>query len=161
MYSPLYSYGTYRSAIFIYHLKQTMSKFSPILSIAIGLAVFYPSFAFAQVIDSPKQTVRQRVPSQASAKIPNIAGDWKMSISSESLAPTYTLIQTGDRLTGTFRAPMGDLPLTGTITKDNKVDFSAKAGGMNLKFVGTVDGKTMKGVADLPMKGRKNWTATK
>jgi hypothetical protein len=98
----------------------------------------------------------------ASAQMANIAGDWKMSIAGEkSLAPTYTLIQTGDKLTGTFRAPMGDLPLTGTITKDNKVNFSAKAGGMNLKFVGTVDGKTMKGVADLPMKGRKNWTATK
>jgi hypothetical protein len=97
----------------------------------------------------------------ASAQMANIAGDWKMSIIGENLAPTYTLIQTGNKLTGTFRAPMGDLPLTGTITKDNKVNFSAKAGGMNLKFVGTVDGKTMKGIADLPMKGRKNWTATK
>jgi hypothetical protein len=97
----------------------------------------------------------------ASAQMANIAGDWKMSIIGENLAPTYTLIQTGNKLTGTFRAPMGDLPLTGTITKDNKVNFSAKAGGMNLKFEGTVNGKTMKGVADLPMKGRKNWTATK
>jgi hypothetical protein len=98
----------------------------------------------------------------ASAQMANIAGDWKMSIIGEqNLAPTYTLIQKGTALTGTLRAPMGDLPLTGTITKDNKVNFSAKAGGMNLKFVGTVDGKTMKGIADLPMKGRKNWTATK
>jgi len=57
---------------------------------------------------------------------------------------------------------MGNFPLTGTITKDNKINFSAKAGGgMNLKFAGTVDGKTMKGVADIPMKGRQNWTATK
>jgi hypothetical protein len=99
--------------------------------------------------------------SVALAQISNITGDWKMSIIGENLAPTYTLIQTGNKLTGTFRAPMGDLPLTGTITKDNKVNFSAKAGGMSLKFAGTVDGKTMKGVADLPMKGRKNWTATK
>jgi hypothetical protein len=99
--------------------------------------------------------------SVASAQMPNIAGDWKMSIIGENLAPTYTLIQTGNKLTGTFRSPMGDLPLTGTVTKDNKVTFSAKAGGMNLKFMGTVNGKTMKGVADFPMKGRKNWTATK
>ncbi|WP_310482138.1 hypothetical protein [Chamaesiphon sp. VAR_48_metabat_403] len=39
--------------------------------------------------------------------------------------------------------------------------FSAQAGGKNLKFVGTVDGATMKGVADFPRKGRKNCTATK
>jgi hypothetical protein len=118
-----------------------MSKISPVLSIGAVLSILSTSVASAQV--------------------PNIAGNWKMSIIGENLAPTYTLIQKGNALTGTFRAPMGDLPLTGTITKDNKVNFSAKAGGMNLKFVGTVDGKTMKGVADFPMKGRKNWTATK
>jgi hypothetical protein len=98
----------------------------------------------------------------AFAQMANIEGDWKMSIAGEqNLAPTYTLIQKGTALTGTFRAPMGDLPIAGTITKDNNVNFSAKAGGMNLKFVGKVEGKTMKGVADFPMKGRKNWTATK
>jgi hypothetical protein len=119
-----------------------MFKISPVLAIGSVLSILTASVAFAQV--------------------PNIEGDWKMSIAGEkSLAPTYTLIQKGTALTGTFRAPMGDLPLTGTITKDNKVNFSAKAGGMNLKFVGTLDGKTMKGVADFPMKGRKNWTATK
>jgi hypothetical protein len=119
-----------------------MFKISPVLVISSVFSIFTASVASAQMA--------------------NIAGDWKMSIIGEqNLTPTYTLIQKGTALTGTFRAPMGDLPLTGTITKDNKVNFSAKAGGMNLKFVGTVDGKTMKGVADLPMKGRKNWTATK
>jgi hypothetical protein len=150
-----------KSAIFIYRLNRTMSKFSPILSIVIGLSIFYPGFAFAQVIDSSKGTVRQRVPSQVSAQIPNIQGEWKMSIIGENLSSTYSLIQKGTVLTGTFRAPLGTFPITGTITKDNKINFSAKAGGgMNLKFAGTVDGKTMKGVADIPMKGRRNWTAT-
>jgi hypothetical protein len=97
----------------------------------------------------------------AIAQVPNIEGDWKMSIIGEDISPTYTLIQKGNLLTGTFRAPLGNLPLTGSVTKDKKVSFSAKFGGGSLKFVGTVDGKTMKGVADLPMKGRKNWTATK
>jgi hypothetical protein len=119
-----------------------MFKISPVLAIGSVLSIVSASVVFAQV--------------------PSIEGNWKMSIIGEdNLAPTYTLIQKGNALTGTFRAPIGDLPLTGTITKDNKVNFSAKAGGLNLKFVGTVDGKTMKGVADLPMKGRKNWTATK
>jgi hypothetical protein len=97
----------------------------------------------------------------AFAQVPNIEGDWKMSIIGEDISPTYTLIQNGDVLTGTFRAPLGNLPLTGAVTKDKKVNFSAKFGGGSLKFVGTVDGTTMKGVADIPMKGRRNWTATK
>jgi hypothetical protein len=97
----------------------------------------------------------------ALAQDPKIEGNWKMSIIGENLSSTYSLIQKGNVLTGTFRAPLGNFPLTGTITKDNKVNFSANAGGMNLKFAGTVNGKTMKGVADIPMKGRKNWTATK
>jgi hypothetical protein len=118
-----------------------MFKIIPVLLISSVFSILPTSVAFAQV--------------------PNIAGNWKMSIIGENLAPTYTLIQKGNALTGTFRAPIGDLPLTGTITKDNKVNFSAKAGGMSLKFAGTVEGKTMKGVADFPMKGRKNWTATK
>jgi hypothetical protein len=95
------------------------------------------------------------------AQSPSIEGDWKMSIIGENLSSNYSLIQKGNLLTGTFRAPLGTFPLTGTITKDNKVNFSAKARGMNLKFAGTVDGKTMRGVADIPMKGRKKWTATK
>ena len=57
---------------------------------------------------------------------------------------------------------MGDLPLTGTVTNDRKMAFTARFGGMSIKFSGMVEGKTMKGIVDLPMgRGRKNWTATK
>jgi hypothetical protein len=91
---------------------------------------------------------------------PNIEGNWKMSVIGENLSPTYTLIQSGNALTGTFRAPLGDFPLTGTV-KGNKVSFSAKFRGKSLDFAGTVNGETMKGIADIPMKGRRNWTATK
>jgi phosphatidate phosphatase APP1 len=98
---------------------------------------------------------------QAPSQVPNIEGNWKMSIIGEDFAPTYTLVQKGNNLTGTFRAPIGNLPITGTVTKDKKFTFAAKSGGMSLNFVGTVDGTKMKGVADIPMKGRKNWTATR
>ncbi len=96
----------------------------------------------------------------ALAQAPSVEGDWKMSVIGENLSPTYTLIQRGNTLTGTFRAPLGNFPLTGTV-KRNKVSFSAKFGSRSLNFAGTVDGETMKGVADIPQKGRKNWTATK
>jgi hypothetical protein len=140
-----------------------VSKLSlSVFSIISGSSILLTGIACAQVTAPPKETVCERSPSQVSAQVPNIQGEWKMSIIGENLSSTYLLIQKGTVLTGTFRAPMGNFPLTGTITKDNKINFSAKAGGgMNLKFAGTVDGKTMKGVADLPMKGRRNWTATK
>lgn len=139
-----------------------MSKLYSVLSIISGLSIFLTSIACAQVIAPQKEAVSERSPSQGSAQVANIQGEWKMSIIGENLSSTYLLIQKGTVLTGTFRAPMGNFPLTGTITKDNKINFSAKAGGgMNLKFAGTVDGKTMKGVADIPMKGRRHWTATK
>jgi hypothetical protein len=160
----------HKPAIFIYHRKRTMFKFSSVLSIASVLSIFCPSFALAQFVDSPlaqrfagKEKLSDRVytQSQVSAQVPNIQGEWKMSIIGENLSSTYSLIQKGNLLTGTFRAPLGTFPITGTITKDNKINFSAKVGGgMNLKFAGTVDGKTMKGLADIPMKGRRNWTAT-
>jgi hypothetical protein len=121
--------------------KRTMSKIFSVLFLSSVASILFSHVSLAQS--------------------PSIEGDWKMSIIGENLSSSYSLIQKGNLLTGTFRAPLGTFPLTGTITKDNKVNFSAKAGGMNLKFAGTVDGKTMRGVADIPMKGRKKWTATK
>ncbi len=44
--------------------------------------------------------------SGAVAQVPNIAGDWKMSIIGEDISPTYTLIQTGNLLTVGSRLPV-------------------------------------------------------
>jgi hypothetical protein len=96
----------------------------------------------------------------ALAQAPSIDGNWKMSFTGENINPTYTLIQRGTGLTGTFRAPIGEFPLTG-IVKGNKINFSAKFKGKSLNFAGTINGETMSGVADIPIKGRRNWTASK
>jgi hypothetical protein len=99
---------------------------------------------------------------QAPSQIPNIAGNWKMSIPGKNQTMTYTLVQKGNALTGTLRGNLGKLPLKGTITNDNKVTFSAGAWKVGLNFIGTVNGNTMKGVVDLPMgQGQQNWTASK
>jgi hypothetical protein len=94
--------------------------------------------------------------------MPNIEGKWKMLISRENRSTTCTLIQRGNALTGTFQGQIGYLPLTGTVTNDRKMGFTARFGGMSMKFFGMVEGKTIKGIVDLSMgRGRKNWTATK
>ena len=138
-----------------------MSKsFSLFLLTAMSL-IFCSSISFAQVSQQIPDVLKQTIRDQVSNSIPNIEGKWKMSISGENRSTTCTLIQKDHVLTGKFRGEMGDLPLTGTITNDQKIAFTARFGGMSLKFAGTVDGKTMKGIVDLPMgRGRKNWTAT-
>ncbi len=98
-----------------------------------------------------------------SNQIPNIAGEWKMSLSGDGdKSAMCTLIQVGNTLTGTFRGPLGHLSITGSIATDSKITFSAKFLMGSLKFLGLVDGESMYGVVDFPMgKGQKNWTAIK
>jgi hypothetical protein len=139
-----------------------MSRIFMICSIGSISSILFFSVAFAQ---SPEQFPRQipnQVPARGSNSSPNIQGKWTFSISGENRSTTCTLIQKGNVLTGKFRGEMGDLPLTGTVTNDRKIAFTAKFGGMSMKFAGTVDGKTINGIVDLPMgRGRKNFTASK
>lgn len=95
--------------------------------------------------------------------IPNIQGNWKMSLAGDGdKAATCIFIQVGNTLTGTFKGPMGDLSLAGAITNDIEIAFAAKFIMGDLKFSGTIDGDTMNGFVDFPIgKGRKNWTAIK
>jgi hypothetical protein len=122
-----------------------MSKYFLPLLVGSASSIVFASAAFAEV------------PSQ----IPNVAGNWKMSIPGKNQTMTYNLVQKGNALTGTLRGNLGKVPLKGTVN-DNKVTFSAGAWKVGLKFTGTVSGNTMKGVVDLPMgQGQQNWTATK
>jgi hypothetical protein len=126
-------------------MRQTMSKsFLPIL---LGSA---SSILLSTVVLA-----------QEPSPVSNVAGNWTMSLAGQNRTMTYTLIQKGTVLTGTLRGDRGNLPLTGTVTNDKKVTFTGKAWMASLNFTGTVEGKTMKGMVDLPMgRGRKAWTAT-
>lgn len=139
-----------------------MSKFFSLILLSSISSILFSSVAFAQAANPTPERIANPTPAEISSSIPNIQGKWTFSISGENRSTTCTLVQKGNVLTGTFRGEMGDLPLTGTITKDRKMAFTARFGGMSLKFAGTVDGKTMKGIVDLPMgRGRKNFIATK
>jgi hypothetical protein len=125
-------------------------------------SILFSSVTYAQSPEQFPQQIPNQVPARVSSPMPNIEGKWKISISEENRSTTCTLIQKGNVLTGKFRGEMGDLPLTGTVTNDRRMAFTARFGGMSIKFPGMVEGKTMKGIVDLPMgRGRKNWTATK
>lgn len=138
-----------------------MSKISPSFLLASMLSILFSSVAFSQAAN-PGERVVNPTPNEISSSSPNIQGKWIFTISGENRSTTCTFIQKGNMLTGKFRGDMGDLPVTGTIDKDRTIAFAVKFGGMSMKFAGTIEGKTMKGIVDLRMgRGRKNWAATK
>ncbi len=139
-----------------------MSKSFTLFLLASMLSILFASVAFAQASSPIPQPATNPTPDQISSSIPNIQGKWTFTIAGENRSTTCTLNQKGNILTGKIRGEMGDLPISGTITKDRKMAFTARFGGMQMKFAGKVDGQMMKGIVDLPMgRGRKNWTATK
>jgi hypothetical protein len=95
--------------------------------------------------------------------IHNIEGDWKMALAGDGdKSAVCTLIQAGTILTGTFRGPLGDLPIEGALATDGRMAFTAKLIIGSFKFFGIVDGENMYGIVDFPIgKWRKNWTAIK
>jgi hypothetical protein len=96
------------------------------------------------------------------ASAPDISGDWNVSVNNGEGKAAFSFIQNGNKLKGTLRGlPIGDLPVTGTITNNGRVSFSGKFRGMKLSFTGTVSGSTMTGTADIPMRKGGSWTATR
>jgi hypothetical protein len=137
-----------------------MPKSLSLILLGSLLSIALPSStALAQTSNSAPNT---KAPNDraTNAKTPNVAGTWKVSIKEPGRAATYIFTQQANTLTGTIGLPVGDMPISGTISNDGKLSFAGKARGMKFSFTGTLTGQTMEGIADLPI-GRKNWTATK
>jgi hypothetical protein len=84
---------------------------------------------------------------------PNIAGDWDLTIESPQGARTVlvSLKQEGEKLTGAFKSPNGELPLSGTLTgSDVKLTFSINMQGvpLDINMTGKVEGESFAGKAD-------------
>ena len=106
----------------------------------------FSSVAFAQEANPiPSTNCQAKFPPEFLIQFRILKVNGKCQLAGENRSTTCTLVQKGNVLTGKFRGEMGDLPLTGTITKDRKMAFTARFGGMSLKFAGTVDGKTIEG----------------
>jgi hypothetical protein len=135
-----------------------MSKY---FSLILGFPLILISSA-QSVVSQPPRTAAQTSPQKVAAQtVPNIEGEWKMVVVGENVSASYTIIQKGSILTGTFRAPVGSLPLTGKITDDLKINMSAKFGGLKMNLEGKLEGQTMTGLIDIPTRGKKKFTATR
>lgn len=155
--------------------------FKPILLLLLSVMVLIglTTISLAQTTSNPtvKQSVKPTVkpsvkptvqpsvkptpsPTGLARTPPNIAGTWAVTLTEAGKKATYIFNQTSNALTRTMKGlPFGDLPITGSISNEGKLAFSGKMRGMTFSFSGNLEGRILKGTADLPI-GRKNWTAT-
>ncbi|MFN0084614.1 MAG: hypothetical protein ACKVX9_04435 [Blastocatellia bacterium] len=100
----------------------------------------------------------------ASAGI-DVTGNWNGEVQTDagSGTPSFTIKQTGDKLTGRYKGQLGEYDLTGSVAGE-KIEFSFKVTGQIegiVKYSGTTDGKTMKGKVELAGLGEGTFTAKK
>src|SRR5262245_32161936 len=94
----------------------------------------------------------------------NLTGEWDVTIESPQGANNVkmTLTQDGEKLSGLFKSPMGELPFTGTLTGvDVKASFTLPVQGQSLEITmtGKVDGETLAGKVQFGGFGEGDWTA--
>jgi hypothetical protein len=100
------------------------------------------------------------------ARAADVTGTWIMSVqtSAGTGAPTFTLVQKGDSISGTYKGQLGEAPVTGSMSgNDLTLEFSVDAQGQSLaiKYTGKVDGKSVSGNVVLGGFGSGTFTGTK
>ncbi|HEV2986379.1 MAG TPA: hypothetical protein VGX46_18405 [Vicinamibacterales bacterium] len=110
----------------------------------LAMLLFVPGLAFAQT---------------------NVAGDWDVTIQSPQGTNTVlvTLKQDGEKVSGLFKGPQGELPFEGgTLTgNDLKFAFTVNVQGNSIiiSLTGKVDGAAISGKADFGGFGEGDWSA--
>ena len=100
----------------------------------------------------------------AAAQRADIAGKWDVAIAMEQGPPPAPLVlkQDGDRLSGTFSTPQGDVPVEATVKeKTVTIWFSVQTqnGPLSMTMSGAVDGDRMTGTMDFAGRGQAQWSA--
>jgi hypothetical protein len=94
----------------------------------------------------------------------DVSGSWDLTVESQQATshPSITLIQEGEKLTGTYRGQMGDSALQGTL-RGNEIRFNVTLKFQDASYVvtysGTVSEDTMKGSVRFGDMGTGKWSA--
>ena len=99
----------------------------------------------------------------ATAQI-NLTGDWDMTIESPqgTNSVKVTLTQDGEKVSGLFKSPFGELPVTGALTGvDLTIAFSLPIQGQSVEVVmtGKAEGPTLAGKVQFGGFGEGDWSA--
>ena len=102
------------------------------------------------------------------AGVVDISGEWIFSVDLESGGhgdPTFVFKQQGEKLTGNYSGPLGDLPVTGTVKGDTAVfGFEVSREGETIKatYTAKITGPArMNGTVEFGSQTRGKWTAIK
>jgi hypothetical protein len=96
----------------------------------------------------------------------DVTGTWHMAVETGagSGTPTFTLVQKGEALSGTYKGQLGEAQVTGTVKGDDvTIEYTAGGQGQSImvKYSGKTDGKTMSGKVSLGQLGEGTFTGTK
>ena len=110
----------------------------------LAMLLFVPGLAFAQT---------------------NVAGDWDVTIQSPQGTNTVlvTFKQDGEKVSGIFKSPQGELPFEGGTVAGNELKFAftvnIQGNSLIIALTGKVDGATMTGKADFGGFAEGDWSA--
>lgn len=94
----------------------------------------------------------------------SVTGDWDVTIQSPQGTNTVlvTFKQDGEKVSGIFKSPQGELPFEGGALTGNDLKFSvtinAQGNSIIISMTGKVDGATMTGKADFGGFGEGDWS---
>jgi hypothetical protein len=95
-----------------------------------------------------------------------VAGKWNAQLQLEAInsKPTLTLVQDGEKVTGTYQGYYGASPIEG-IVKEKEISFTVtytiEGSKIQALFSGTVDGDTMGGRVEFEGAGSGTWSAAR
>src|SRR5712675_283944 len=95
----------------------------------------------------------------------NITGDWDVTVVSPQGPNTtpVTFKQEGDKVSGLFKSPQGELPFDGGSMTGNDLKFTFtinfQGNSLPITLTGKVDGATMAGKADFGGFAEGDWSA--
>jgi opacity protein-like surface antigen len=101
-----------------------------------------------------------------SALAADVTGTWAMTVESPMGTgnPTFTLVQKGEEVTGTYKGQLGEAKVAGTMKgNDLSLAYNIDAQGMALKitYAGKVDGNTISGKVNYGDQGEGTFKGTK
>lgn len=106
-------------------------------------------------------------PAFAQAPAASVAGDWEVTINSPQGSNTsrVTLKQDGDKVSGLFKSPAGELPFEGGTLTGNELKFvftvNFQGNPLPITLTGKVDGGSIAGKADFGGFAEGDWSGKK
>lgn len=96
----------------------------------------------------------------------DVSGTWDLKVETQqgTATPSVTLVQSGEKLSGTYHGRMGDAKVEGTVRGSNiqfTVTLSFQDQAHVISYSGTVTGDTMKGTVRFGDRGSGTWSGTR